>query len=106
MLCEEAVRAAADAIVFHPPRCTIVGVGGEVVPKDCQDQDLLRSTFVEGIIDHRNTGKIMQAVHTLANKTIIVGMPSDARVFSDDVKPGLACPVYPSEIIIPLATLL
>jgi hypothetical protein len=106
MFSEEAVRAAADAIVFHPPRCTIVGAAGEAVPKDCQNQDLLRFTFVDGIIGQRNTGKIMRAVHSLADKVIVVGMPSDAQVFSDDVKPGLSCPVYPSEIIIPLATLL
>jgi hypothetical protein len=99
------LQSIIDSVSFKPPRCAISGASGELVEKASVDEDALRSTFLDGVIGPLDTGKAMLTASSLADKLIIVGTPFGARVLTEEITQKFGRPIFPSELVVPLAML-
>jgi hypothetical protein len=102
-------RAPIEKIIknvkFRPPRCAVVGCSGEIVEANCADNGKLRSVFLDGIVEPLDTEKVMQSAITRASRLVVIETAFGARILNDDIVREFGKPIYPAEIIIPIAML-
>jgi hypothetical protein len=99
------LESIVENVDFRPPRCAIVGASGQMVERTSINKSKLRSTYLDGIIRPLDTGATMRTASSFTNKLLIIGTPFSVRMLNNEITQGFSRPIFPSEVILPLAML-
>jgi hypothetical protein len=94
----------AERITFRKPRLPIVGASGELVTPQNATEQILRDTYLDGVIGPLNTGAAMETASTHSEQLIMAGTLFGGKVLNADITRSFGRVIYPSDFMSLTAT--